>query len=178
MPHVPHPNPMMSPWRDPSRNFTNLRPHNPYAALGLAVSYLMTKKAFAKQSFGIWSRVLTGQINRKHFLFVQEKNAVVGFAGWAITTKGHAENWIEGLGDIPSDAAGIGPVFVFNAWAANSIAAHRFLVREMRPVFQNCELIFYKRHYDDGRVRPVRLPVNEFVARHVERGQRNAQSDL
>jgi hypothetical protein len=42
------------------------RPQNPYIALGLAVNHLMTKPAFANLRFGDWSRILTGQINRKH----------------------------------------------------------------------------------------------------------------
>jgi hypothetical protein len=46
-----------------------LRPDSPAAALGLAVSYLMTKPAFAKLAFGDFSRILVGQINRRHFCF-------------------------------------------------------------------------------------------------------------
>ena len=43
------------------------RPDSPPAvALGLAVNHLMTKPAFAQLSFGDWSRILVGQINRKH----------------------------------------------------------------------------------------------------------------
>ena len=38
------------------------RPESPYVALGLAVSHLMTKPAFANLRFGDWSRVLVGQI--------------------------------------------------------------------------------------------------------------------
>jgi len=41
-----------------------------YAALGLAVSHLMTKPAFARLPFGHWSRVLTGAINRGEYVFV------------------------------------------------------------------------------------------------------------
>jgi hypothetical protein len=46
------------------------RPESPTVALGLAVSHLMTKPAFAQLKFGDWSRVLVGQINRKHYRFV------------------------------------------------------------------------------------------------------------
>jgi hypothetical protein len=75
------------------------RPDNPYVALGLAVSYLMTKPAFAALRFGEWSRILVGQINRKHFYFVVDgKNQVQGFLGWAVTSKDKAEAWVEGRG--------------------------------------------------------------------------------
>ena len=61
------------------------RPDNPYAALGLAVSHLMTKPAFANLKFGAWSRILVGQINRKHYCFVVDgKNQIQGFMGWAV----------------------------------------------------------------------------------------------
>ena len=43
------------------------RPQSPYVALGLAVNHLMTKPAFANLRFGDWSRILVGQINRKHY---------------------------------------------------------------------------------------------------------------
>lgn len=159
-------------WRDPARVLKCLRPDNPYAALGFAVSYLMTKKAFAKQPFGVWSRVLVGQINRKHFLFVSENGKIVGFAGWAITTREHAENWLAARADIPADCADKGEMFVFNAWAADDIAVNRFLVGEMRPYVTGLELIYFKRYYDDGRVRPAKLTVNEFVSRHASRETR------
>jgi hypothetical protein len=54
----------------PRPNLRLSRPDNPYVALGLAVNHLMTKPAFASLRFGDWSRVLVGQINRKHYAFV------------------------------------------------------------------------------------------------------------
>ena len=49
-------------------------------ALGLAVNHLMTKPAFANLRFGDWSRILVGQINRKHYYFaVDGKNQIQGF---------------------------------------------------------------------------------------------------
>ena len=65
-----------------------LRPQNPYVALGLAANHLMTKPAFANLRFGDWSRVLVGQINRKHYCFaVDSTNQIQGFIGWALTSK-------------------------------------------------------------------------------------------
>ena len=53
------------------------RAQDPYIALGLAVSHLMTKPAFASLRFGDWSRILTGQINRKHYYFaVDSRNQI------------------------------------------------------------------------------------------------------
>ena len=77
------------------------RPENPYIALGLAVNHLMTKPAFANLRFGDWSRILTGQINRKHYYFaVDSKNQIQGFMGWAVTSKEKAEAWVEGRGGL------------------------------------------------------------------------------
>ena len=64
------------------------RPDSPIVALGLAVNYLMTKPAFARLSFGDWSRILVGQINRKHYYFVMDDKKMQGFVGWALATRG------------------------------------------------------------------------------------------
>jgi hypothetical protein len=73
---------------DPRADLRVFRAKDPYIALGLAVSHLMTKPAFAKLQFGDWSRILTGQINRKHYYFaVDSKNQIQGFIGWALEGK-------------------------------------------------------------------------------------------
>jgi hypothetical protein len=46
-----------------------------------------------------------------------------------------------------------------------------FLVWQMRKVVAGKDAIYFKRHYKDGRTRPVRPRVNDFVARHLERGR-------
>jgi hemolysin-activating ACP:hemolysin acyltransferase len=146
------------------------RPQSPFTALGLAVNHLMTKPAFARLRFGEWSRVLVGQINRKHYFFVVDgANRVVGFAGWAVTTRDKAEAWVEGRGDFSDREGNQGDCVVFNAWAADTLKVNRFLLRECRKVIQGKETVYFKRHYKDGSTRPVRLKVNEFVEQHIER---------
>jgi hypothetical protein len=56
----------------------------------------MSKPAFARLPFGHWARVLIGQINRRHYLFVARGKTLVGFAGWAFATRDKAESWIAG----------------------------------------------------------------------------------
>src|SRR5262245_13379115 len=105
----------------------------PYAALGLAVSYLMTKPAFAALRFGEWSRILVGQINRKHYYFVVDaRNQVQGFLGWAVTSKDKAEAWLEGRGGQSDDDSFDGPSIIFNVWAASNGKVNRFLLQEAR----------------------------------------------
>jgi hemolysin-activating ACP:hemolysin acyltransferase len=146
------------------------RPDSPYVALGLAVNHLMTKPAFANLKFGDWSRILVGQINRKHFFFVlDERNQVQGFAGWAVTTQEHAEAWVENRGGLSFEDSQAGNCIIFNAWAANSLRVNRFVLRESRKVIQGKEWVYFKRFYKDGRTKPMRLTVNEFVDGHVER---------
>jgi hemolysin-activating ACP:hemolysin acyltransferase len=146
------------------------RPDNPYVALGLAVSYLMTKPAFAGLRFGEWSRILVGQINRKHYYFVVDaKNQVQGFLGWAITSKEKAEAWLEGRRGLSYDDDSFdGPIIIFNAWAASNDKVNRFLLQEARKIIVGKDMIYFKRHYKDGSTRPVRLWVNDFVAQHLE----------
>lgn len=146
------------------------QPPNPYAALGLAVSHLMTKPAFAHLRFGDWSRILTGQINRKHYCFaVDGNNQIQGFLGWALASKEHAEAWVEGRGALSSADSREGDCVIFNAWAASTPEANRFLVALARRVIDGKDTAYFKRHYKDGSTRPVRLRVNDFVARHLAR---------
>src|SRR4029077_14552470 len=117
---------------DPVPSPTDLKvfqPPNPYVALGLAVSHLMTKPAFAKLRFGDWSRILTGQINRKHYCFaIDGNNQVQGFMGWALTSKEKAEAWVEGRGAVSFGDSQDGDCVIINAWAASTPEANRFLV--------------------------------------------------
>ena len=153
------------------------RPQSPYVALGLAVNHLMTKPAFAQLRFGDWSRILVGQINRKHYFFViDSSNRVVGFAGWAITAKDTAEAWVEGRSGFSDAESTEGDCVVLNGWSASTLKVNRFLMQEMRKVVQGKEMIYFKRHYKDGRTRAVRLTVNEFVSQHIERQNRTAAS--
>jgi hemolysin-activating ACP:hemolysin acyltransferase len=150
--------------------FRLFRPDRPVIALGLAVSHLMTKPAFANLKFGDWSRILVGQINRGHYAFaIDGNNEVQGFAGWALTTRDKAEAWVEGRRGLAYEDSLAGDCIVFNAWSANSRAVHRFLVDEARKIITGKQTMYFKRHYKDGSTRPVRLSVNDFVAGHIER---------
>ena len=152
------------------------RPANPYVALGLAVSHLMTKPAFAALRFGEWSRILVGQINRKHYYFVVDaKNQVQGFLGWAVTSKDKAEAWLEGRGGQSDDDSFDGPSIIFNVWAASNGKVNRFLLQEARKIAVGKDTIYFKRYYKDGSTRRIRLRVNDFVAKHRE--QKAASAD-
>jgi hemolysin-activating ACP:hemolysin acyltransferase len=146
------------------------RPDKLAVALGLAVNHLMTKPAFANLRFGDWSRILVGQINRGHYYFaVDRNNRIHGFVGWALTTQEKAEAWVEGRRALSYEDSLAGDCLVFNAWSANSIKVHRFLVDEARKIIKDKKIVYFKRHYKDGSTRPVRLNVNDFVAGHITR---------
>lgn len=148
------------------------RPDNPYLALGLAVSHLMTKPAFGNLRFGDWSRILVGQINRKHFCFVIDgKNQVQGFLGWALASKEAAEAWVEGRGGLSYAESMQGDCIVFNAWASTGAKVNRLLLHEARKAMTGKEMAYFKRHYKDGTTRPARVAVNEFVGQHLERNE-------
>jgi hemolysin-activating ACP:hemolysin acyltransferase len=156
--------------RPPPADLKVLQPPNPYVALGLAVSHLMTKPAFAHLRFGDWSRILTGQINRKHYCFaIDGNNQIQGFMGWALASKEHAEAWVEGRGALCSADSRDGDCVIFNAWTASTPEANRFLVSQARKIIDGKDTVYFKRHYQDGSTRPVRLRVNDFVARHLAR---------
>lgn len=143
------------------------RPPDPAAALGMAANYLRNKPAFANQRFGDWTDVLIGQINRGHYYFVLEGNRVRGFIGWGLTTRAKAEAWVEGRRSLSLEECLQGDCVILNAWSADSTRVTRFLLDEARKSWNDKQTLYFKRYYKDGRVRPARLNVNDFVTTHV-----------
>jgi hemolysin-activating ACP:hemolysin acyltransferase len=136
-------------------------------ALGMAVDYLMNKPAFARLPFGHWSRVLTGQINRGHYFFVLRGTDVVGFAGWALASAEDAEAWLAGRSTPELEKGNAGDCIILNAWDAATPEANRMLLQQIRSIGRDRDWVYARREYPDGRSRPVKLSVNDFVAGHV-----------
>lgn len=135
-----------------------------YKALGRAVSYLMTKGAFARLPFGHWSRILTGQVNRGHYFFVVRGETVVGFIGWALTTEEKADRWLAGTHDLTAEESVAGDCVLVNAWEASDGEVHRFIVQNLRQVGRGRRFVYGKRFYPDGRIRNLKMPVSRFVS--------------
>jgi hemolysin-activating ACP:hemolysin acyltransferase len=147
---------------DPSPALRLFQHPNPAAALGLAVGHLMTKPAFARLSFGSWSRVLVGQINRKHYhLALDPAGRTVGFLGWAISDETTAEAWLAGV-DTPAGAES-GDCLIINAWSAETHAANHLLLDAARQAGAGHRLIFFRRHYPDGTTRLGKLATPDFM---------------
>ena len=153
------------------------RPDSPVVALGLVVNHLMTKPAFARQHFGEWTRILVGQINRNHYYFVTDGKQVQGFMGWALVTRDKAEEWVEGRRALTYEDCTQGECLIFNAWAANNFRVHRYMVDEARKIIRDKQTLYFKRYYNDGTSRPVRLNVNDFVGVHVDRKSADSTSE-
>jgi hemolysin-activating ACP:hemolysin acyltransferase len=146
------------------------RAKTPAAALGLAVNHMMAKPAFASLRFGEWSRILAGQINRGHYYFVVDANSkVLGFLGWALTTREKAEEWAANRRGLSYEDSLAGECVVFNAWSADDAAVHRFMIVEARKLFIGKESIYYKRFYEDGSIRVGRMNANDFISSHIAR---------
>lgn len=129
---------------------------------------MMTKPAFARLRFGEWSRVLVGQINRRHYHFVLDgRGWLVGFLGAGYTSLAKAEDWVEDRGTFSDDEARDGPGVIFNAWSADLPEVTPLLLEAARRAAVGHEMIYFKRYYKDGRSRPVRLGVTAFIAGHL-----------
>lgn len=144
-----------------------LRPGNHYQALGMAVAFLMADPAFQELRFGHWARVLAGQVRRGHYLFVVQRDSVVGFAGWSLTDHDRAEAWLAGRGELTFEECQAGDCVILNVWKAATPAANRLLVDAFRRMFRDKEALYFKRFYADGRRRRARLRVNEAVDAHI-----------
>jgi hemolysin-activating ACP:hemolysin acyltransferase len=136
-----------------------IRYKDPYVACGRTVAYLMRFGVFARLPFGHLARLIVGQINRRSYVFViDDQGAVVGYCGWAQTSREQAQDWLERNVDI-DDASG-GPVCIVNIWQASSGAANAAIVGALRErVSPETERIVAKRFYPDGSIRRVSLPI-------------------
>lgn len=149
--------------------FRAFKDDNAYAALGRAVSYLMTKPNFRELKFGAWSRTLVGQINRKHYFFTSDGKNIVGFVGWAFVAEDMAKAWLEDAADFNSADCVNGECMVINAWAADTNAVNRFNLREIRHHLVGRKAAYAKRFYKNGRVRPLRVGITDLVEAHIEK---------
>ena len=96
-------------------------------------------------------------------------NQVQGFAGWGLVTRAKAEAWVEGRYNLTYQDCLEGDCVVFNAWVADSVRVHRFLVHAARKLIKGKQTLYFKRHYKNGGWRAVRLNVNDFVGAHIDR---------
>lgn len=138
-------------------------------ALGLAVEHLMSKPAFARLPFGHWSRILTGHVRRGHYFFVASGNRIVGFCGWALGTREEAEAWLAGSREAPPLRGESGDCIVLNTWSADTPAAHRLVLDELRIRGRGRKTLYAKREYEDGRTRLLRLRLDGSVDSHAEK---------
>ena len=148
------------------------RVRDPYRALGLFVSYLMSKPAYAHVRFNAWARVLAGQINRGHYvLVIEDPDRVVGALGWAFANEAGGQAWMQGRQNATGDP-NQGDCIIFNVWAADKPEANALLLDAARHAMRGKQQLFFHRMYPDGRARPVQLSVNRFVERHLARRNR------
>lgn len=138
-----------------------LRSRDPYVACGRTVAYLMTIPNFARLPFGQVARLIAGQINRRQYVFVvDEAGAMVGYCGWAQTSREAAEDWFERNIDLGERIDVTGPACVINLWQASSAAANACIIGALRSrLSAETEIVLAKRFYPDGTLRGVRLPV-------------------
>jgi len=163
---------------DKTLRLTAWKPKDKAACLGLAVEFLSKMPAFARLQFGEWSQVLFYQVARAHFFFVVDQDQRVrGFLGWALTDQALAEQWVQGRAGLRNEQCLEGDCVIINAFAAETTEANHFIVETMRGLFASKRMLYFKRHYPDGRTRPARLSVNKFVAFHLARSGRKQRGD-
>ncbi|MEO1198100.1 MAG: toxin-activating lysine-acyltransferase [Pseudomonadota bacterium] len=148
----------------PSPKLHLAREKTPAAGIGHAAVYLMSDPVFSRLRFGQLTRLLTGQANRGHYLFVMDGPRIVGFAGWALTSHDIAERWL--ANDLAHDIDGTdGPACTINIWKADTGPVNTAIVRGLRMSLPKQTTLYARRFYPDGTIRPVRLPVARIVSR-------------
>ena len=154
------------------------KPASPTAALGLAVSHLMIKPAFANLKFGDWSRILVGQINRGHYCFaVDADNQVQGFMGWALRRQGQGRS----LGRGPPRADRSRTAGTATAWSSMRGRRIRPGSRASCSPRRGASATTRPRSISSATTRTAprgrrALAVNSFVQSHIERGAEAARA--
>lgn len=136
------------------------RERDPRVGFAESAAHLMTKPAFARAPFGHIARILAGQVSRGHYALVKRGSRTVGFVGWALTDEAHAEAWLAGTRGISDAEARSGDCALINCWQADDPAVSRLILTRLGSAFAGCRIVYAKRHYPDGRVRPLRLAVS------------------
>ena len=127
------------------------------AALAVLVQLSLQAPAFAGQRFGLWARVLIGQVNRRHYLILLQDGRPVGFGGWFPARRTEAEAWLLHNADIPVAPESEADCAVVNAFMAPSAQAGRFLRDAMLARGRRFGTLYGKRVLPGGRRRLVRL---------------------
>ncbi len=142
------------------------RERDPRVGFAESVAHLMSKPAFARAPFGHIARILAGQVRRGHYALIKRGSRIVGFVGWARTDEAHAEAWLAGTRCLSDAEARSGDCALINCWQADDPAVSRFILARLGPALAGCRAVYAKRHYHDGRVRPLRLPVSRRTGAH------------
>ena len=61
--------------------------------------------------------------------------------------------------EFPDAEARSGDCALINCWQADDRAVSRFILGRLGTALTGCRAVYAKRHYPDGRVRPLRLAV-------------------
>ena len=131
----------------------------PAVAFSHAIAHLMVRPAFARAPFGHIARCVAGQVNRGHYAFAVRDPEAVGFAGWAKAVEPAAQAWLDGERGFPDAEATTGDCVILNFWQADSPEVSRFLVHALTALLPGTRRVYAKRHYPDGRMRPLVLEV-------------------
>ena len=105
------------------------------------------------------ARTLAGQAGRGHYGLVKRGGAIVGFVGWALATEPLAEAWLAGERPLSDAEARAGDCVLLNYWQADDPAVSRFILAELGRALRAKRRLYAKRHYPDGRIRPLRLEI-------------------
>jgi acyl carrier protein/hemolysin-activating ACP:hemolysin acyltransferase len=125
-------------------------------ALGVAVRLLHTHEPFSSYTFGTFAKTLTGQIQRRHYVFSIKGTKIVGYIGWALCQTEVAEAWMARRAMPTAEECRDGPCWVGLAWCAEDhdvVACQASYLRELYPD----KKIYGARDLGGGTTRAVRL---------------------
>jgi len=139
---------------------------DPRYALGYTTNLLMRVEPFASYHFGRFTKVLLGQIRRRHYLLTVAEGTAVGYVGWALCTDEVARAWVH-QNRVPSfEECRGGDCWVGITFYAATREVCLFQVRHLRQRYPGCKIAGIRDY--GARQRPTQLsnwaPANDAAA--------------
>ena len=156
------------------------RPKDPAASLGLAVEFLSKKPAFARAEI---RRLVASTSSIRSLADTFSLSSTTRSKGPRIPRLGAngsqalAEQSVEGRAGLQQRGVPRRRLRHCQRLRRRYGRRSRFIVDTMRKLFAGKRTLYFKRHYPDGRTRPTRLSVNDFVAGHAARAGRRGRAE-
>lgn len=142
-----------------------LQLHGSFEAFGVVFDYLSRTDPFTRFEVGHFSSIIRQQLKTGHHLVAMERQTVVGYVGWLLTTREIGERWQKNLGKLTPVEEDKGDSAALTVVASNYRSVLMRLIRGARTLNAG-KRVYFKREYDsEGKSTRKSSVANVFLRR-------------